>query len=799
MAKKQEESAAKRKPSAASESTAAKPKKATAKSAGVKTKSAAHETTAAKKAASAKKTSVNDETEVKSAIAAKASATSAKKSVKPRKAVKKAEEPVEIAATLTGPVEDPLGDTTDGEAQRLLVHENEGEAEEEFPEAEAEGEAGSDEELEDAREPRPEPHLERLQKVLSQAGIASRRHAEEMIVAGRVMVNGQVVTQLGAKADAARDHIRVDGKMIQGAERHRTFVLNKPKGFVTTVSDPEGRPTVMQFFEKMKERLYPVGRLDYQSEGLLLMTNDGELANGLTRAASGVEKTYLVKVAGHPTEEELEQLRGGVSIDREQAGSGRVRTAPASVQLVRTGDNPWYEVILTEGRNRELRKMFQAVGHFVEKIRRVGYGPLVLDVEPGQFRELSDEEVTSLRLTAEGKLKPRRPKSLALVPKEAGRGAAGSRPGTSFDKRGPGRGPAPRGEAMRGAPAARPFRGREERGKPAGERGGFENRGFGGKREGGEFKRREGFKPREGGQFKREGFKPREGQGFGRPAFKPGDRPGGERPERRGEGGREGFARPREDRGGVRPQGERPGFDKPRFDKPRFDKPRFDKPRFDKPRFDNSRPERSASAPPRFDRPRPARPGFERREERPANRGPREGQRSGGRPEQGRPFGGERPRFEKPRFERPERTAPPGFSIEEVQPGREFRRRESGPNPGRADRGGAGRPSSDRSGDRGERSNRYPASRFDRDRGGSGRGGGEWRPREGGERPARPAGAGGGAPRGGASRGGAPRFGGPGRTGGGNPRRGPGGAPGGSRKPGFRGRPGGGPPRRDRG
>ncbi len=244
-----------------------------------------------------------------------------------------------------------------------------------------------------------------------------------MIVAGRVMVNGQVVTQLGAKADPEHDHIRVDGKMIQGAERHRTFVLNKPKGFVTTVSDPEGRPTVMQFFEKMRERLYPVGRLDYQSEGLLLMTNDGELANGLTRAAAGVEKTYLVKVAGQPTEDELEQLRSGVSIDREQAGSGRVRTAPASVQQVRTGDNPWYEVILTEGRNRELRKMFQAIGHFVEKIRRVGYGPLVLDVEPGQFRELSDEEVTALRLTAEGKLKPRRPKSLAMVPKEAGSAA----------------------------------------------------------------------------------------------------------------------------------------------------------------------------------------------------------------------------------------------------------------------------------------------------------------------------------------------------------------------------------------
>jgi len=135
---------------------------------------------------------------------------------------------------------------------------------------------------------RPAARLERLQKILSQAGVASRRHAEEMITQGRVQVNGNVVTELGSKADPDHDHIRVDGKLLQGAERLRYFVLNKPKGFVTTVSDPEGRPTVMQFFKKMNERLYPVGRLDYQSEGLLLVTNDGDLAHKLTRAASGV-------------------------------------------------------------------------------------------------------------------------------------------------------------------------------------------------------------------------------------------------------------------------------------------------------------------------------------------------------------------------------------------------------------------------------------------------------------------------------------------------------------------------------
>ena len=158
----------------------------------------------------------------------------------------------------------------------------------------------------------------------------------------------------------------------------------------------------------MRERLYPVGRLDYLSEGLLLVTNDGDLANKLTRAAAGVEKTYLVKVAGEPTEEDLDRLRSGVGIERGKPGSGRVQTAPAQIRKVRQGDNPWYEVILIEGRNRELRKMFEEIGHHVEKIRRVGYGPLVLDIEPGKMRELEAEELDDLRKTADGKL--RKPK-----------------------------------------------------------------------------------------------------------------------------------------------------------------------------------------------------------------------------------------------------------------------------------------------------------------------------------------------------------------------------------------------------
>jgi 23S rRNA pseudouridine2605 synthase len=255
----------------------------------------------------------------------------------------------------------------------------------------------------------PEPKLERLQKILAKAGISSRRKAEELILGGHVQINGKVVMELGTKADPARDHVRVDGKLLQGPERLRYFVLNKPKGYVTTVSDPEGRPTVMHFFAGEHERLYPVGRLDYLSEGLLLVTNDGELANKLTKASSGVEKTYLVKVAGQPSEEGLDALRAGVVIERGRGiGSGRVRTAPAQIRQVRQGDNPWYEVIVIEGRNRELRKMFEEIGHHVEKIRRIGYGPLVLDQEPGKLRELEPEEVHSLRLASEGKLKTRR-------------------------------------------------------------------------------------------------------------------------------------------------------------------------------------------------------------------------------------------------------------------------------------------------------------------------------------------------------------------------------------------------------
>jgi 23S rRNA pseudouridine2605 synthase len=240
---------------------------------------------------------------------------------------------------------------------------------------------------------------QRLQKILSAAGVTSRRKAEELITAGRVQVNGKKVTELGSKADPDRDHIRVDGKLLKKTQRFLYIMLNKPKGVVTTVSDPENRPTVMQFVGRAAGRIFPVGRLDFQSEGLLLLTNDGELANILTSAAAQVEKTYLVKVSGKPSESELEQLRHGVMVEHGRLGEGgrRIMTQPARIRQVRKGDNPWYEVILTEGKNREIRKMFEEVGHHVEKIRRVGFGPLALDIKPGETRELTEEEVFSLK------------------------------------------------------------------------------------------------------------------------------------------------------------------------------------------------------------------------------------------------------------------------------------------------------------------------------------------------------------------------------------------------------------------
>lgn len=575
---------------------------------------------------------------------------------------RESEAPVPVKTT---GIADPLGEPADGEGKTYLGDEDTLKAREPEVEPSAGVESQAEEEevgKETAAEAQEPARLERLQKILSQAGIASRRKAEELITEGRVQVNGQVVTELGTKADPVRDHVRVDGKLLHGAERHRYFVLNKPKGYVTTVSDPEGRPTVMTFFEKMRERLYPVGRLDYMSEGLLLVTNDGELANQLTKAGSGVEKTYLVKVAGQPTEDELDKLRGGVAIDRDKPGSGKVHTAPARIRQVRQGDNPWYEVVLIEGRNRELRKIFSSIGHFVEKIRRVGYGPLVLDIEPGKLRELETEEVEKLRLAAEGKLRTPRPKEPARRSRSEGAYARPPKP-------------------SRPQPAAR-FE-RSERGERR-DRG---ERTFEGRRS--DFRPRKQFgeeKPFRGERTERGEFRPKREGGFaGRP--KPGGRFAGSRPEDRPFRGKPGAGKPewkqREERGAgdrrtaerrfdrprregapggtgrfERPESERPRFDKPRFDKPKSDKPRSDRPRFDRPKFDKQSPGRPprrdfGNAPRRSDwessdKPRQPRrrEDFERPETQTGDQKRRGGARPAGRPFKAGGQGGSRPSFE---------------------------------------------------------------------------------------------------------------------------------------------------------
>ena len=237
---------------------------------------------------------------------------------------------------------------------------------------------------------------ERLQKIISSAGIASRRKAEVLITEGRVTVNGQIVSELGSKADAERDHIKVDGKLIKQPEHLLYLALYKPDSVVSTASDPEGRNTVMDFLHGVKGRVYPVGRLDYHSEGLILLTNDGEFANLITAAKSHVPKTYLVKSKGQLSEVAEEQFRTGIPI------SGR-RTAPAGLRLLRRGENPWYEVKLIEGRNQQIRIMFKHLGHLVEKLRRVRIGSLELgSLKPGEFRHLTPDEVRKLIRLANG-------------------------------------------------------------------------------------------------------------------------------------------------------------------------------------------------------------------------------------------------------------------------------------------------------------------------------------------------------------------------------------------------------------
>ncbi len=228
----------------------------------------------------------------------------------------------------------------------------------------------------------------RLQKLLSMAGVASRRAAEQLILEGRVMVNGDVVTTLGTRADPSQDDIRVDGRRLRFDIRQRYIALNKPKGYVTTRKDPEGRKTVMDLLEGVREYVYPVGRLDFETDGLLLMTSDGDLAAKLTHPRHEVERVYDAIVVGAPDEQAIEKLRRGVFLDDR-------RTAPA---LVRRGGSigkgpkqlTKLTITLHEGRNRQVRRMCASVGHPVRRLTRVKMGPIALgELRPGQWRDLS--------------------------------------------------------------------------------------------------------------------------------------------------------------------------------------------------------------------------------------------------------------------------------------------------------------------------------------------------------------------------------------------------------------------------
>jgi len=237
----------------------------------------------------------------------------------------------------------------------------------------------------------PAPEGIRLQKVLAAAGIASRREAERLIQSGRVEVNDRVVTALGTRVDPRNDRIRVDGSAVGRAEHAVTLLLHKPKGVLCTVSDPRGRPTVLDLVRGVRERLFPVGRLDWNSEGLLLLTNDGELAQRLTHPSNHVAKTYRVKVKGIVERQVLEQVRHGLFLD------GR-RTLPAPVKRVSSQANTWLEILLFEGRKNQIRRVFERLGHPVLKLRRTAIGPLNdRDLKPGEWRPLTSSEVKALK------------------------------------------------------------------------------------------------------------------------------------------------------------------------------------------------------------------------------------------------------------------------------------------------------------------------------------------------------------------------------------------------------------------
>lgn len=296
-----------------------------------------------------------------------------------------------------------------------------------------------------SRTPRGEP--QRLQKIIAHAGIASRRAAEGLIASGRVRVNGRIVTELGASADPVRDRIEVDGRRVV-IERPVYYVLHKPRGMVSTLRDPEGRPHIGELLADLGARVYPVGRLDFHTSGVLLVTNDGELTQALLHPRRDVPKTYVAKVRGHVPLEALERLRKGVVLD------DGTKTKPADVWVFREGErHTWLQITLYEGKNRQIHRMSEAVGHPVLRLARTSFAGMTVEgLRPGELRALTDKEVETLKKTY---LVPKRKaggRSLEQredrMPAEFGRPASASRgPGTSdpHDARpGPSRGPGDR-------------------------------------------------------------------------------------------------------------------------------------------------------------------------------------------------------------------------------------------------------------------------------------------------------------------------------------------------------------------
>jgi 23S rRNA pseudouridine2605 synthase len=237
----------------------------------------------------------------------------------------------------------------------------------------------------------------RLQKYMAHCGVASRRKCEQLIASGRVRINGKVATEMGVKINPQHDRVQVDQEYIQ-LHNHKIYImLNKPRGYITTVRDQFGRPTVLDLIGRQNSRIYPVGRLDWDSEGLLLLTNDGPLAHRLTHPRYKIQKTYYVLVNGQPSDGQINKLRRGVTI-------GNHQTSPAKIKdLGSIGNQRAYRMTISEGKNRQIRRMFESIGHTVILLRREKFGNLVLgNLKPGQWRDLTAEEVQHFAKTKWG-------------------------------------------------------------------------------------------------------------------------------------------------------------------------------------------------------------------------------------------------------------------------------------------------------------------------------------------------------------------------------------------------------------